>query len=254
MMIRVIICGILGKMGSRVMEACFEDKNIAVAAGIDVEDGVMANIPIYSSMARCAEQADVVIDFSSPALTGQIVDFCRSSKTALVMCTTGHGDTEAELIRRLSLDVAVFKSANMSLGIALLKSLAKRAAALLRDDFDIEIVERHHNRKLDAPSGTALLLANEINASLGGHYDYVYDRHALRQKRGKREIGIHAVRGGTIVGDHEVIFAGSDELITLSHSAASRAVFAVGAINAARFIAKQPPGLYDMDSVVTGLA
>lgn len=252
-MIKIIICGILGKMGTKLMEACFEDKNIEVVAGVDVEDGVLANIPIYKSFTACKQQADAVIDFSNPVLAPQIVDYCRSTQTALVMCTTGHSDAQSAMIRKLSDDVAVFRSANMSLGIALLKSLAKKAASVLHNDFDIEIVERHHNRKLDSPSGTAMMLAGEINSALGGQYDYIYDRHDMRQKRDKKEIGIHAIRGGTIVGDHEVIFAGNDEIITLSHSATSRTVLAMGAINAVRFIVKQPAGLYDMDSIMTGL-
>ena len=252
-MIKVMICGVLGKMGTKVMDACFEDKNIEVVAGIDQQDGMLANIPIYKTISDCKNECNVVIDFSNPALTKDITDYCRTTKTALVMCTTGHSEQQTELIRRLADDVAVFSSANMSLGIALVKALAKKAAAVLHNDFDIEIVERHHNRKLDAPSGTAMMLANEINSALGGQCDYVYDRHAVRQKRDKKEIGMHAIRGGTIVGDHDIIFAGNDELITLSHSAASRTVFAMGAINAVRFIIKQPPGLYNMDSIMTGL-
>lgn len=251
-MIKVIICGILGKMGSQLMDACFEDPNIEILAGVDTEEGRLANIPIYKSLAACPA-ADVVIDFSNPALTGAIVDYCRDTHCALVICTTGHTEAQAALIRRLADDAAVFQSVNMSLGVALLKTLVRKAALALHNDFDIEILERHHNRKLDAPSGTAMMLANEINTALGGQYDYVYDRHQVRRKRDKREIGLHSIRGGTIVGDHEVIFAGNDEVLTLSHSAASRAVFAVGALNAARFIVKQPPGYYNMDSLMAGI-
>lgn len=252
-MIKLIICGVLGKMGSQLMEACFEDHNIEIVAGVDTEEGRLANIPIYKSLAACPAAADVVIDFSNPGLTGAITDYCRETHSALVMCTTGHNEAQAALIRRLADDVAVFQSANMSLGIALLKALARKAALALHNDFDIEILERHHNRKLDAPSGTAMMLAGEINTALGGQYDYVYDRQQVRRKRDKREIGLHSIRGGTIVGDHEVIFAGNDEIITLSHSAASRAIFAVGALNAARFIVKQPPGFYNMDSLMAGI-
>lgn len=249
-MIQVMICGILGNMGAKVMEACFADQDIAIVAGIDQEDGVLANIPIYKSFSDCAQKADVLIDFSNPALAPAIVDYCAQTKTALVMCTTGHSEKEVALLRGLSEIVPVFFSANMSLGIALLKALAQKATAALHSDFDIEIVERHHNRKLDAPSGTAMMLGKAINDVVGGQYEFIYNRHDVRKKRDKKEIGMHAIRGGTIVGDHEILFAGNDENITLSHSASSRTVFAVGAINAARFIVKQQPGLYDMDSLM----
>jgi len=251
-MTKVIICGVLGNMGAKILDICFDDHDIEVVAGIDQQDGVLANVPIFRSFSDCDIKADVVIDFSNPVLTDSIVEYCRAQNTALVMCTTGQNESELDAIRRLADSVPVFLSANMSVGIALLKSLAARAAAMLRDNFDIEIVEYHHHRKLDAPSGTAMMLANEINASTGNKYTYVYDRHDVRKSRDKNEIGMHAIRGGTIVGAHEVIFAGNDEVITLSHQASSRTVFAVGAVNAAKFVAKQKPGIYDMDSIMAG--
>lgn len=252
-MLNVIICGILGNMGEKLSRACFDAEDISVAAGVALESGTLAGIPIFDNISACDVESDVVIDFSSPALTDDIVEFCSRRNLALVMCTTGHSEAQLEKIKALSQTVPVFKSANMSLGVALLADLARRAAAALGDDFDIEIVERHHRRKVDAPSGTAVMLADTINASRGNRYDYVYERQSVRQPRQKRELGIHSLRGGTIVGEHEIVFAGNDEVIALSHSALSRAVFASGAIAAARFIVRQKPGLYDMQSLVAAM-
>lgn len=252
-MVKVIICGILGNMGIRLQEACFNDNNIDIVAGIDRRDGVLNNIPLFASFADCTVKGDAVIDFSNPALTGDVAAFCETTKTPLVLCTTGQDEEQLARIEALSKVVPVFKSANMSMGIALLTSLAQKASLFLKDNFDIEILEKHHNQKLDAPSGTALLLADAINEINGKKYDYVYDRHAQKKQRDKKEIGISSIRGGTIVGEHEVIFAGSDELITLTHSAASKTVFAVGAVNAAKFIVRQRPGLYDMNSMIQSL-
>lgn len=248
-MIRVIICGILGNMGSKLLERCFESEDICVVAGIDRERGMLAGVPIYAGLDECTEKADILVDFSHPDAAGAIVPYCRSSGTALVMCTTGHSEQQDARIRRLGEDVPVFYSANMSMGIALLAALTRRVAALLQEDFDIEIVERHHNRKIDAPSGTALLLADSINEACAARYDYVSGRRT-QQRRKHDEIGIHSIRGGTIVGDHEVIFAGDDEVITLSHSASSRNLFAAGALRAIRFLSRQRPGLYSMESIV----
>ena len=252
-MVRIIICGILGNMGSRLLEACYADNDVEVVAGVDQRSGKLDNIPLFSSFNDCAVKADVVVDFSNPALTDDILDYCARTKTALVLCTTGQSEDQMSKIRELARRVAVFKSANMSLGVALLTSLVKKAAVLLGDSFDIEIIEKHHNKKVDAPSGTAFMLADAINSVRGSGYDYTYDRHEERRQRRKNEIGIHAVRGGTIVGEHEVLFAGNDEVITLSHAAASKSLFATGAVKAAHFIVKQPAGLYNMDSMVQGL-
>ncbi len=250
---KVLICGILGNMGARVQELCFADNEIDLVGGIARRGGVLSNIPLFASFADCTVKADVVIDFSSPELTEDLTAYCGRTKTPAVLCTTGHDEVQLAQIEALSATVPVFKSANMSMGVALLCSLAKRASAFLRDSFDIEILEKHHNRKLDAPSGTALMLADAINSVNGQKYDYVFDRRDRKAARAKNEIGFSSIRGGTIVGEHEVIFAGSDEVVTLSHTAASKTVFAVGAVNAAKFIIRQRPGLYDMESMLQGL-
>ncbi len=250
-MLNIVLCGILGTMGTKLMEACFEDMDIGIVAGVDVRDGVLANIPLYKSISQVKEKADVVIDFSHPSLTDDICAFCRTTRTPLVLCTTGQSEQQLAVVDDLSKSVPVFKSANMSLGITVLGALCKKAAKILGDDFDIEIVEMHHNKKIDAPSGTALLLANEINSVSQNKYDYVYDRQQKREKRGRSEIGIHSVRGGTIVGEHEVIFAGNDEVLKLSHTAASKTVLAVGALKAARYLVRQKPGMYDMQDLVS---
>lgn len=250
---KVILCGILGNMGARMLETCYAAEDVEVVAGVDTRDGRLDNIPLYTSFAAVKEKADVVVDFSNPALTEDIARYCETTHTPVVLCTTGQNEAQTARIAALSRTVPVFKSANMSIGIALLTALAKQAAALLGESFDIEIVEQHHRRKLDAPSGTALMLADAINAARGNAFDYVYDRHDARQARRPNEIGIHSVRGGTIVGEHEVIFAGNDEVLRLSHSASSRSLFATGALKAARYLVRQKPGIYDMDALVQGL-
>ena len=252
-MLHIIISGISGHMGQHVLQACLKDEDIEVVCGVDQADQAISGFPVFESFTQLACKADVVIDFSNPSLTGDIIDYCRDTGTALVMCTTGHTAQQQEQIRALSEDVAVFMSANMSLGIALLRSLAARAAQVLGDSFDIEIVERHHNRKLDAPSGTAKILAEEINRACSEKYEYVYDRHIVSKKRDKREIGIHSIRGGTIVGDHEILFCGEDEIMSLSHQSSSRVVFAAGALKAAKYISTFKNGFYDMDSIISGI-
>ena len=195
----------------------------------------------------------MLIDFSSPAATQNALRWCEKNGLPSVVCTTGLDQETIDLIRTVSRSVAVFKSANMSLGINLLAQLAQKAAAALGPGYDIEIIEKHHHNKVDAPSGTALLLADEINRVAAEPYEYVYDRHTVRQPRGKRELGLHSVRGGSIVGDHEILFCGPDEVITLSHSAGSRTVFANGAVNAAVFLAGKAPGLYTMKDLMNEL-
>jgi len=252
-MLKVIISGILGHMGQRVMEVCLEDPGVEIVAGIDMKEGNLDGIPLFSSPDSCNVSADVLIDFSNSELSNALCEWCSGTKTALVMCTTGHTGEQLERLRELSEEVPVFRSANMSIGIAVLRELAGRAAALLGGGFDVEIIERHHHRKVDAPSGTAKLLAEAVNEAAGGRYEPVYDRHSVRQKRASNEIGMHSVRGGTIVGIHEVLFCGNDEVLTLSHEATSRAVYASGALSAARFLQSSPPGMYDMDSIVSSL-
>ena len=244
-MTRIIISGCNGRMGRAVAERIAARDDVCVAAGIDVNDSP-AGFPVFHSAEECSAEADVIIDFSNPAALPGLLGFACGHGLPVVVATTGLSAEDVGLIERAAEKVPVFRSANMSLGVNLLIELAKKAAAVLGDDFDVEIIEKHHNQKLDAPSGTALMIADAISDGKR----YVYDRHSVRAKRGKDEIGIHSVRGGNIVGEHEVIFAGSDEVITLSHSAASRGVFAVGAINAALFLIGKEPGIYSMSDLL----
>ncbi|MBR3760619.1 MAG: 4-hydroxy-tetrahydrodipicolinate reductase, partial [Ruminococcus sp.] len=209
-----------------------------------------ADFPIVDTPAKLPVKPDVIIDFSNPASLDVLLDYCLSAGVPLVVASTGYNDEQIAKIKTAAQQIPVFFTFNMSLGINLLVQLAKKAAAVLGGQFDIEIVEKHHNQKIDAPSGTAIMLANAINETLDNSKTYVYDRHSRRQKREKSEIGMHAIRGGTIVGEHDVIFAGHDEVITLSHSAASKTVFAEGSINAAVFLKDQEAGLYDMSAVL----
>ena len=251
-MIRVIIQGINGRMGKALCELIEQRSDCRVVGGVDITPQSGA-VPVAASLEELNVEADVLIDFSSPAATKAALRFCHKNALPCVICTTGL-DEEAELLlAETSGKTAVFKSANMSLGINLLAELAQRAAAALGADYDIEIIEKHHHNKVDAPSGTALLLADEINKVQQQPYTYVYDRHAVRQKRSRREIGLHAVRGGSIVGEHEILFCGPDEVITLGHSAGSRCVFANGAVNAAVFLAGKAPGLYTMKDLMKEL-
>ena len=248
-MIKAIICGASGKMGGFVANACKEDGNLQVVAGIDkVKLG--QDFPIFDSFSKLNAPADVIIDFSNPALLDDILDYAVSTKTPVVLATTGYSQAQIEQINTVSKEIPIFFTFNMSLGVNLICSLAKKAADILGDSFDIEIIEKHHNQKIDAPSGTAIMLANAVNSSFGDEKVYEYDRHSKRQKRSKKEIGIHSIRGGTIVGEHDVIFAGHDETITISHSAGSKEVFAVGSVKAAKFIFGKEAGMYDMNSIM----
>lgn len=241
----VIIQGINGRMGRVLQELIAQRNDCRVVAGIDLAAS-NGDIPVFASFNDLTVKGDVLIDFSAPAATRNAIQYCREHKLPCVICTTGlDAETEAEL-HELSSHCAVFKSANMSMGINLLIKLAKEASLLLGDAYDVEIVEKHHHNKVDAPSGTALMIADEVNAVNDNKYEYVYDRHSVRQPRGKQEMGISAVRGGSIVGDHDILFCGPNEVITISHSAQSRDVFANGAVNAAVFIADKRPGLYNM--------
>lgn len=250
-MVRILLAGALGKMGRVVSQCVSEREDCQISAGIDIAKSAEGlPFPLYRSIGECPLEGDVIVDFSHPSLLGEILRFAREKKVPAVICTTGLSPEQVSEIRESAKEVPIFFSANMSLGINLLSALAQKAAQVLGGQFDIEILEKHHNQKVDAPSGTALMLADAINEVADGRYEYVYDRHSVRRKRGKEELGIHSVRGGTIVGEHEVIFAGRDEVLTLSHSAASKEVFAVGAVNAAVFLAGQKPGLYDMASLL----
>ncbi|WP_295073348.1 4-hydroxy-tetrahydrodipicolinate reductase [Ruminococcus sp.] len=249
-MTNIAICGANGKMGKNIYNCASEREDCKVVAGIDIYTKEYADFPIVETPAQLPVKPDVIIDFSNPASLDGLLDYCFSTGTPLVIGATGYSDEQIAKIKAAAQQIPVFFTFNMSLGINLLVELAKKAAAVLGDQFDIEIVEKHHNQKIDAPSGTAIMLANAINETLDNSKHYVYDRHSRRQKREKSEIGMHAIRGGTIVGEHDVIFAGNDEVITLSHSAASKTVFAAGAVNAAVFLKDQKPGLYDMSKLV----
>lgn len=249
-MTNIAICGANGKMGRTVYNCIKEREDCTVVAGIDLFTEQYADFPIVELPAMLPVKPDVIIDFSNPASLDSLLEYCLSTGTPIVVAATGYSDEQIAAIKEASSQIPVFFTFNMSLGINLLVQLAKKAAAVLGDQFDIEIVEKHHNQKLDAPSGTAIMLANAINETLDFSKHYVYDRHSRRQKREKTEIGMHAIRGGTIVGEHDIIFAGHDEVITLSHSAASKSVFAEGSINAAVFLKDQKPGLYDMAQLV----
>lgn len=250
-MINIVICGAAGKMG-RTIAACIEKReNATVVAGIDAYIPDDLKYPVVKTPNELPVKPDVIIDFSNPASLDNLLAYGKETKTPIVFGTTGYSDSEIEKIKAAAKDIPVFFTFNMSLGINLLVELAKKAASVLGDQFDIEILEKHHNQKIDAPSGTAIMIANAINETLDNKYHYIYDRHSQRKKREKHEIGIHSVRGGTIVGEHDIIFAGNDEVITLSHSAASKTVFAEGSVNAAIFLSeKSEPGLYDMSQLI----
>lgn len=250
-MIKVLMHGCNGRMGQMIAGLLKDDKEAEIVAGVDAFDGVSNPFPVFSRIGDCDVKADVVIDFSNAGAVDGVLDYCVATKTPVVLCTTGLSEGQLAKVEEAAKETAILKSANMSLGINLLLKLLKEAAPILSEaGFDIEIVEKHHNQKLDAPSGTAVALADAINEAENGAYTYVYDRSQVRQKRGAKELGISAVRGGTIVGDHDVIFAGTDEVITFEHRAYSRAVFGKGAIQAAKFLAGKPAGRYDMSDVI----
>ncbi len=248
-MIDILIQGIQGRMGHVLCDLIAQRDDCRVVGGID-RTPVDGPIPVVTGFDQLTVKADVLIDFSTPEATRNAIAYCERVKMPCVICTTGLTQEDSDALLRLSQTVAVFKSANMSLGINLLAELAQRAAKLLGLDYDIEIIEKHHHNKVDAPSGTALMLADAIREASDEDYHYVYDRHDVRQMRDPHEIGLHSIRGGSIVGEHDVMFCGPDEVITLSHSAASRSVFANGAINAALFLAGQKPGMYSMKQLL----
>lgn len=250
-MIKVIMSGCNGKMGQTISGIVAEDEETQIVAGFDIQDNKDNGYPVFTDMGKCDVEADVVIDFSSSKATDVLLEYCVERKIPLVLCTTGLSEEQLEKVKSASEKIPVLKSANMSLGINTIMKLLKEAAKVLAPaGYDIEILERHHNQKVDAPSGTALALADTINSELDNEYEYKFDRTGDRIKRPKKEIGISAVRGGTIVGDHEVIFAGIDEVIEISHHAYSKAVFGKGAVQAAKFLAGQPAGMYDMGNVI----
>ena len=247
---KIIISGCAGRMGQVVESICVADPDITIVAGFDV-NSVERDYPVFRSPADFSGEADAVIDFSNPAALDSLLSFCTERKIPLVLATTGFSDAQLGQIKEASQQVAIFRSANMSLGINVLLELVKKAATVLGDSYDIEIVEKHHNRKVDAPSGTALMIADAAASGLNFKPEYIYDRHSVRQSRDKKEIGISAVRGGTIVGVHEIMFAGRDEIIEIKHTAMSREIFANGAVKAAKYLAAgRAPGVYDMSMLV----
>lgn len=250
-MTNIILRGCNGKMGQTITDIVKNDKDAMIAAGIDFNNDRNNGYPVYQNFVECNVNADVIIDFSSPKVLEEMLDYAVAHNTPIVLCTTGFSEDQLKLIEETSKKVAILRSANMSLGINLLLKLVKEAAVKLAEaGFDIEIVEKHHNRKLDAPSGTALALADSINESLNNEYDYKYDRSQERVMRNKKEIGISAVRGGTIVGEHEIIFAGQDEVIEFKHTAYSKGIFANGSVQAAKYLKGKPAGMYQMKDVI----
>lgn len=248
-MIKVILCGASGRMGNFIANTATADEQMEIVAGID-KINCGQPFPIFDLFSKINSQADVIIDFSNPTLLDDMLEFAIFKNIPVVIATTGYSESQIEKIKDAAKQIPVFFTFNMSIGVNLICSLAKKAASVLGDDFDIEIIEKHHNQKLDAPSGTAIMLANAVNSVFDDSKLYEYDRHSKRQKRTKNEIGIHSIRGGTIVGEHDVIFAGHDEIVTVSHTALSREVFATGAIKAAKFLYNKPVGLYDMNSIL----
>lgn len=249
-MVRIILNGACGRMGRAIASLCAADDDALIVAGVDKAPQKYAEFPVYSSLDEVGEAADVIIDFSHFSGVCTLLDFAVKKGLPTVVATTGLGETETAAVNAAAEKIAVFFTYNMSVGVNLLAALAKKAAAVLGNDFDIEIIEAHHNQKLDAPSGTALMLADAVEDGSATEHYYEYDRHAKHEKRDRREIGIHSIRGGNIVGEHTVMFAGRDEIIELSHSARSREVFATGAVNAAKFICKKPSGLYNMSDMI----
>ena len=250
-MTEIIMVGCNGRIGQVISNLVAQDENAKIVAGVDVFDDGRNPYPVFKNLEECTVAADAVIDFSSPKSLDELIRVSKKRNLPLVLCTTGYSDEDIKKIEEASKEVAILRSANMSLGVnTLLKLVSVAANVLAKADFDIEIIEKHHNQKVDAPSGTALALADAINEALNKEYHYMYDRSKVREKRDKKEIGISAVRGGNIVGEHEVIFAGTDEVIEFKHTAYSKAIFGKGAITAAKYLAGKGPGLYSMSDVI----
>lgn len=252
-MINALMHGCNGAMGRTITSIIEQDKDICLIAGVDINDSIKQEYPVYKSFSELDKKPDVIIDFCSYKAMDGLLDYCEKTGTPAVLCTTGLTKEQLIRIEELSKKVPLLKSANMSLGINTIMKLLKQAASTLAPaGFDIEIVEKHHNLKKDAPSGTALALADSINEEMGNTYEYIFDRSQRTEKRDAKELGISAVRGGNIVGEHEVFFCGLDEVIEIKHTAYSKAVFAKGAVSAAKFLAGKPAGLYNMQDVIEG--
>ena len=248
-MTRILLSGCCGKMGRNVINSVNQRKDCEIVAGIDIVDDSNIGFPIFQNYNEVEVKADVIIDFSNPALLTSMLEYALKTNTAVVLATTGLSDSQIKEVEDASKVIPVFFSYTMSLGVSLLCELSKTAAKILGNDFDVEIIEAHHNQKIDAPSGTAIMLANAVKEEMPDAY-FEYDRHSKREKRHTNEIGIHSIRGGTIVGEHQVIFAGNDEIVTLSHSARSKAIFSQGAVNAAVFLSGKESGIYNMSDIV----
>ena len=252
-MVNILLSGALGRMGCAVTSSCAASGSCRIIAGIDINAAAGAlgcTYPVYEKLSDFTGKADVIVDFSNHTAISSLLEYAVKERTPVVAATTGYTADELEVISKASKSIPVFRSGNMSLGINLLIELAKKASAVLGTAFDVEIVETHHRNKLDAPSGTALMIADALSETLGSEADYVFDRSTERRERRSGEIGIHSVRGGSVVGDHQVMFLGDTETITLSHSASSRSVFADGALKSAEFICGKPAGLYDMSDLI----
>lgn len=252
-MIKIMMHGCCGHMGQVISELVEKDPEAEITVGVDIADKGNTSYPVYTDLSACQEDVDVVIDFSSAKAVDALLDYCGERNLPLVLCTTGLSEEQLARVEETAKKTAVLKSANMSLGInTLLKLIQEAARVLATAGFDMEIVERHHNLKVDAPSGTALALADSLNEAMDHQYHYVYDRSQKREQRDSKEIGLSAVRGGTIVGEHEVIFAGPDEVIEFKHTAYSKTVFAKGAVEAAKFLKGKAAGMYNMSHVING--
>ncbi len=249
-MIKIILSGCNGKMGRTITDCVARDCIAEIVAGFDINTESHAGFPVYANPANCNIMADAIIDFSHPDNLAGVLNYAKQHHIPAVIATTGLSEQQIKSIQAAAEEVPIFFSANMSLGISLMMELCRKAAAVLGQEFDIEILEKHHNQKIDSPSGTALMLAGAVKEGLSFEPRYVFERHSVRQKRDKKEIGFASIRGGTIVGEHEVIFAGHDEILTISHSAGSKEIFARGAINAAQFLVGKPNGLYTMADLV----
>ncbi len=246
---RVLLCGACGKMGGNVLDLLKSDENAVAVCGVDLYPREIG-IPVYKSFDEVKESADVMIDFSSPNGLDDRLAYAKAKGLGVVLASTGLTSEDLELVKAYAKEIPVFKTANLSLGINLMQALVKTAAEVLGSAYDVEIIERHHNLKKDAPSGTALMLADSVNEAFDGQKEFLHGRSGIVGARTQNEIGIHAVRGGTIVGEHEVMFAGEDEILTITHSARSKRVFAVGAIRAAKFLKGKAAGTYEMKDLL----
>ena len=249
-MLKILLSGCSGKMGRAITNIVSNDPTCEIVCGVDIVNDSSLGFPVFSTPSEVTVKPDVIIDFSHPSSLVPLLNYAAENSIPAVISTTGLSESQKNYMHEITSKTAIFFSANMSLGVNLLAALSQKATAVLEDSFDIEIVEAHHNRKLDAPSGTALYIADSINDVCSEKKDYVYDRHSVRKKRDKREVGIHSVRGGTIVGEHTVIFAGNDEIIEIKHTALSRDVFAEGSVKAAKFLADKKSGMYDMNDLI----